>query len=490
MKKKSVKINALMNTILSMSAFIFPLITFPYIADTLGVRMNGKINSISTIVTYFSMFAQLGIPTYGVRICAQNRKNKEELTRITQEILFINLVTAVLAYVILAGTTIFVPELRNDKLLIVIMSSIIVLNAIGVEWLYKALEEYTYITKRSIFFKFVSIILMFLLVHTPKDYMWYGAILIFASSASNIMNFINLRKYVYLKPVGNYNFKRHYKPIFIFFALTVATTIYTNLDIVMLRFMKGEDAVSYYSTAVKIKIILVSIVTSVSAVLLPKASIFVKEKKMKEFYEIIEKVLNFSFLIALPVVIFFSYFSREGIYFIANYKFADAVMPMVTIMPSIVFIAFTAVIGYQLLVPLGKEKNVLYSSIAGALVDLILNMIFIPKLGPTGASIGTLAAEIAVFIVQFGAMTEVNIMLFKKISYGKIILANVLAFVAVFSVKNIPLDIKSRVQDFILMAIAATIFFGVYGIVLLVTKEKLTKELTTQLWGMIRRRKR
>ena len=304
------------------------------------------------------------------------------------------------------------------------------------------------------------------------------------------MNFINLRKYVYLKPVGNYNFKRHYKPIFIFFALTVATTIYTNLDIVMLRFMKGEDAVSYYSTAVKIKIILVSIVTSVSAVLLPKASIFVKEKKMKEFYEIIEKVLNFSFLIALPVVIFFSYFSREGIYFIANYKFADAVMPMVTIMPSIVFIAFTAVIGYQLLVPLGKEKNVLYSSIAGALVDLILNMIFIPKLGPTGASIGTLAAEIAVFIVQFGAMTEVNIMLFKKISYGKIILANVLAFVAVFSVKNIPLDIKSRVQDFILMAIAATIFFGVYGIVLLVTKEKLTKELTTQLWGMIRRRKR
>ena len=142
MKKKSVKINALMNTILSMSAFIFPLITFPYIADTLGVRMNGKINSISTIVTYFSMFAQLGIPTYGVRICAQNRNNKEELTRITQEILFINLVTAVLAYVILAGTTIFVPELRNDKLLIVIMSSIIVLNAIGVEWLYKALEEY------------------------------------------------------------------------------------------------------------------------------------------------------------------------------------------------------------------------------------------------------------------------------------------------------------------------------------------------------------
>ncbi|WP_242838535.1 flippase [Lachnobacterium bovis] len=490
MKKKSVKVNALMNTILSMSAFIFPLITFPYIADTLGVKMNGKINSISTIVTYFSMFAQLGIPTYGVRICAQNRKNKEELSRITQEILFINLITAVFAYVVLGGITIFIPELYSDKWLILVMSSIILLNAIGVEWLYKALEEYTYITKRSIFFKLVSIVLMFILVHKPKDYMWYGAILIFASSASNIMNLINLKKYVTLKPVGNYNFKRHYKPIFIFFALTVATTIYTNLDIVMLRFMKGENAVSYYSTAVKIKTILVSLVTSVSAVLLPKASIFVKEKRMKEFYEIIEKVLDFSLLISLPVVIFFSFFAREGIYFIANYKFADAVMPMVVIMPSIIFIAFTAVIGYQLLVPLGKEKNVLYSSIAGALVDLILNLIFIPKLGPTGASIGTLAAEIAVFIVQFCAMTEVNISLFKKISYGKIIIANVLAFVAVFLIKDIPLNIKSRVQDFIYMAIVATVFFGVYGVVLLVSKEKLVKELSTQLWDMVNRRKK
>ncbi|WP_242838629.1 flippase [Lachnobacterium bovis] len=490
MKKKSVKVNALMNTILSMSAFIFPLITFPYIADTLGVKMNGKINSISTIVTYFSMFAQLGIPTYGVRICAQNRKNKEELSRITQEILFINLITAVFAYVVLGGITIFIPELYSDKWLILVMSSIILLNAIGVEWLYKALEEYTYITKRSIFFKLVSIVLMFILVHKPKDYMWYGAILIFASSASNIMNLINLKKYVTLKPVGNYNFKRHYKPIFIFFALTVATTIYTNLDIVMLRFMKGENAVSYYSTAVKIKTILVSLVTSVSAVLLPKASIFVKEKRMKEFYEIIEKVLDFSLLISLPVVIFFSFFAREGIYFIANYKFADAVMPMVVIMPSIVFIAFTAVTGYQLLVPLGKEKNVLYSSIVGALVDLVLNIIFIPKFGPTGASIGTLAAEIAVFVVQFCSMTEVNIKLFKKISYGKIIIANVLAFVAVFLIKDIPLNIKSRVQDFIYMAIVATVFFGVYGVVLLVSKEKLVKELSTQLWDMVNRRKK
>ncbi|SER41215.1 flippase [Lachnobacterium bovis] len=490
MKKKSVKVNALMNTILSMSAFIFPLITFPYIADTLGVKMNGKINSISTIVTYFSMFAQLGIPTYGVRICAQNRKNKEELSRITQEILFINLITAVFAYVVLGGITIFIPELYSDKWLILVMSSIILLNAIGVEWLYKALEEYTYITKRSIFFKLVSIVLMFILVHKPKDYMWYGAILIFASSASNIMNLINLKKYVTLKPVGNYNFKRHYKPIFIFFALTVATTIYTNLDIVMLRFMKGENAVSYYSTAVKIKTILVSLVTSVSAVLLPKASIFVKEKRMKEFYEIIEKVLDFSLLISLPVVIFFSFFAREGIYFIANYKFAKAITPMVVIMPSIVFIAFTAVTGYQLLVPLGKEKNVLYSSIVGALVDLVLNIIFIPKFGPTGASIGTLAAEIAVFVVQFCSMTEVNIKLFKKISYGKIIIANVLAFVAVFLIKDIPLNIKSRVQDFIYMAIVATVFFGVYGVVLLVSKEKLVKELSTQLWDMVNRRKK
>ena len=80
------------------------------------------------------------------------------------------------------------------------------------------------------------------------------------------MNFIRLRRFVFIRPVGGYNIKRHLKAIWVFFAMSVATTVYTNLDTVMLGFIKTDADVGYYNTAVKVKNILCSLVTSLGTV--------------------------------------------------------------------------------------------------------------------------------------------------------------------------------------------------------------------------------
>ena len=176
------------------------------------------------------------------------------------------------------------------------------------EWLYKALEQYTYITVRSVIFKFIALIFMFFLVHKQTDYVIYGGITIFAASASNILNLINAHKFINLKPVGNYNFRRHLKPVLIFFAMSCATTIYTNLDTVMLGFMTTDTDVGYYNAAVKIKVILVSVVTSLGTVLLPRASYYIQRGELKEFHRITRKALNFVFLMATPLFVYFMRF--------------------------------------------------------------------------------------------------------------------------------------------------------------------------------------
>ena len=189
--KKSLKLNFVMNAILTMSQFIFPLITFPYVSRILLPEGTGKVSFATSVISYFAMFAQLGIPTYGIRACAQVRDNKEELTRTAQEIFFINLVMTILAYAVFIVGLFTVPRLQQDKRLFLIVSSTLFFNAIGMEWLYKALEQYTYITVRSIIFKFIALVAMFLLIHEKSDYVIYGGISILASSASNIFNFIN-----------------------------------------------------------------------------------------------------------------------------------------------------------------------------------------------------------------------------------------------------------------------------------------------------------
>ena len=238
-----------------------------YVSRILLPIGTGKVSLATSVITYFSMFAQLGIPTYGIRACAKVRDNREELSKVAQELLIINIIMSAISYIILFALLSFVPKFRCEKKLYVILSFTIILTAIGMEWLYKALEQYTYITARSVIFKFIALIAMFLLIHEQEDYVVYGAITIFAASASNVLNLINAHKYIELKPIRNYNFKRHLKPVLIFFAMSCATTIYTNLDTVMLGFMTTDAEVGYYNAAVKIKVILVSVVTSLGTVL-------------------------------------------------------------------------------------------------------------------------------------------------------------------------------------------------------------------------------
>jgi len=481
-KQKSLKKNFIMNAILTMSTFIFPLITFPYVSRILGPVGTGKVSFATSVISYFSMFAQLGIPTYGIRACAKVREKKDNLTRTAHELLMINLIMNIISYTVLILTLIFVPRFQEERLLYVIISTTIFLTSIGMEWLYKALEQYTYITIRSIIFKFMALVAMFLLVHRQSDYVIYGAITIFASSASNIFNLLNAHKFIGFRPVGNYNLKRHLKPVAIFFAMACATTIYTHLDVVMLGFMASDADVGYYHAAVRIKTILVSIVTSLGTVLLPRASYYIQQGKMEEFKRISRKALNFVFLLATPLTVYFVIFARYGVYLLSGKEFTGAILPMRVIMPTLLLIGITNIMGIQILVPTGREKIVLYSEVAGATVDVIINVLLIPRFVSTGTAIGTLVAEFIVLVVQYWALKDELREVIQEINYLRILVGIVIG--STLSCWVIFLELGS----FITLLISAVLFFGGYGIYMLLRKETIVVEAVEQVFSGVKRK--
>lgn len=475
MKQKSIKVNFIMNMILTMSSFIFPLITFPYVSRILLPVGTGKVSFATSLISYFSMFAQLGIPMYGVRACARVRDNREALTKVVQELLIINILMSIISYIGLFLALTFITKLQSDKPLYIIVSFTIILTSIGMEWLYRALEQYTYITIRSVIFKFIALIAMFLLIHKSSDYVIYGGITIFASSASSILNFINAHKYIDLKPVGNYDFKKHLKPVGIFFAMSCATTIYGNLDNVMLGFMATDIDVGYYNAAVKIKGILVAIVTSLGSVLLPRTSYYIENGMIQEFKRITKKALSFVFLLATPLMVYFIFFAKEGIFFLSGKAYSGSIIAMQVIMPTLLFIGITNILGIQVLVPLGKENIVLYSEIVGAVIDILINAILIPRYASTGAAIGTLLAEFAVLVVQYMALRVEIVDTFKEVHYVRIIIAIIISLLPSLGIKLFKLN------EFFTLSLSATVFFGIYFFFLLWKKE----EMVVEIWNMI-----
>ena len=478
MEQKSIKKNFILNATLSALNVIFPLLTFPYVTRVLGPDNLGKIRFVSSFVQYFVLFSQLGLPTLGVREVAKVRDDKAKLTKLVQELLIINLIVSAIAYTILFFCFLTVDKVIDNKALIVVFSFNIFFNAIGIEWMYKGLEEYGYITVRSVLFKLLSVAAIFLFIHSESDNLIYGIILVLATSGSYLCNFVHARKYVSLKYVGGYEFKRHIKNALIFLGMSAATTIYTNLDSIMLGFMTTDTEVGYYDTAVRVKSVLITLITSLGAVLLPRASYYIERGLMDEFKRITTKALDFVWCISLPFMLYCMIFAYPIIMVLGDVEYEPSVPAMIVISPTIFLIGMSNIFGIQMLVPMGLEKRLLVAEIAGAVVDLVLNAIYIPKMGATGASLGTLVAEIVVLVLAIVALGKHAILGFRGVSYVKIVSGLVLASIVSYPV--LPLNIGSLYK----VLLSGSIFFSVYGIVLLITKEKMMVEA----FGIIKRK--
>lgn len=460
-----------MNSLLTILSIIFPLISFPYVSRILQPEGIGRVSFVMSVISYFTMIAQLGIPTYGIRECAKLRDNKRELSIFVKEIITINILTCIVTYILFIFCIVCIPKFRNEKILFIVMGCSIFFNSAGIEWLYKGLEEYSYITKRSLLFKFIAFIGMFVLVKQETDILMYGILMIFASVGSNICNWINAKKLISLDVKTTITLRKHIRPIFLFFLLSIASTIYTNLDNVMIGLFSNNKEVGYYTAAIKVKAALVSIVTSLGTVLLPRASYYIERKEYEKFFLIAQKSLEFTTVLSIPFIFFFSQFAKYFILILSGSNYLSSVPVMIILMPTVLFIGLTNILGLQILVPLGMEKKVFISVLVGALVDFIINIFLIPKYGAIGAAVGTLFAEIFVFLIQVISYKRKNLVLLKNIQWMKILVASVFSILCSAAIYDMNIAILLKI------IFSVGVFFSVYIIILVFLKEKIVIEL-------------
>lgn len=478
----SLKINAFMNTLLSTLSTIFPLITYPYITRVLSPEGMGKVSFATSVMTYFVLFAQLGIPIYGIKVCAKVREDKIKLSRTVQELIIISVAIGFLAYIFLFLSLAFIPRFQTDRQLLLISSMSIIINAIGVEWLYKALEKYTYITIRSALINIISIVLMFMFVRDSEDYVVYAGITVFASAASYLFNFVNIYKYIIVKPVGNYCFTRHLRPIVIFFGLTSVSTININLGAVLLGFLSNDFEVGVFSPPLKIKYVLVNIVSSLGVVLLPRASYYFENELFKEFEEISKKAIDFVLVSAIPISVYFMLFAKETIIVLAGNDYYNSIYVLQVLIPILLIDGLLNVMGIQMLVPMNRERTVLFSIVVGIIVDFAFSVLLIPTKGAVGAAIGLLLSELVILLIQFRALKQLALKIYKGQKYSIIIIGVILGIFMSLWVKILPLN------SLLSLIVSAIVFFGTYVVVLIWLREPVIVEIINTVFKLIKKR--
>lgn len=397
---RSIKLNALMNLTKVAAGLVFPLITFPYVSRVLGPDGVGKVNFATSLITYFVLFAALGIPMYGIREVAKVRDDRNALRRLTQELLILHSAGAFVSLLAFSVLLLLNAQVRGEALLFLVVGLSLPLSVFTMDWFYQGLEEYAYITIRSVAFSAVSVVALFLLVDGEGDYVLNAAITVVAALGSSILNFWNARKTIFgavdepLRPM------RHLRALGVVYVFSFVVSLYTNLDTVMLGFLSAPANVGYYSTAMKLIKLQIALVTSFGGVLLPRLTWYLANGKQEEFDLMLRKSLGVVLLLCLPVVVGLMVTSRELVLLLAGELYSEAVPCLRITAPVILSIGLTNLVGIQLLYPMGRENLVVASVGVGAIVSLILNCLLIPRFQHVGAAWAALAAECSVLAFQ------------------------------------------------------------------------------------------
>lgn len=391
--------NYLFNMAYSAMSVLFPLIIMPYISRILLPAGLGKVAYAQNIVSYFILAASLGIPNYGIRETAKNSRDIQGRSQIFLEIFLINLISTFFASFMYYLLLFRIRYFAERRVIFCIVGISLILNALNIDWFYKGIEEFRYITIRSYIIKILSVLAIFLFVHSENDVNIYALILTLAISANYIFNIFHAKKYIVLRRY-KINLKKHFRKIVYLFATAVAVELYSKLDITMVGLMCGEIYIGYYSNVMKIIRIVTVMITSLGSVLLPRLSVYYQEKKLEQMEIMTEKTVEYILFISLPCMTGVFLESEAVVRVLFGEAFLPTIVTMRILALLIPILSIGNIFGTQLLIALDKEKRLTVTVIIGAFINIVLNSFMIRYFQQNGAAIASVIAELAVMIVQ------------------------------------------------------------------------------------------
>ena len=445
----SLKKNIFWNSVRVGSNLVFPLVTFPYVSRVLGPDTIGLFNYVTAIAAYFTLFASLGFPIYGVREIANVKDKPEEFGNIVNSIFTANVIATFIVY--LAYFVVALLISGEYLLLYSIIGLSVLMSCISFDWFYQGIEDFRYITVRSLIIKVISIVGLFIFVHDKSDLLAYAILSIVGTCGNNILNLIRINKYVKLR-FSLVDCWKHTRGASTLFLGTIAVSLYTNLNSIMVGALGTMEAVGFFTTGNKVVSLVMTIITAVTSTIIPRMSYLVGNGKEEEAAFLQKKTINLLNYMSLPMI--------AGLVILAK--------PIILVFSGEEFLP--SVIVLQILYPIRKEKYGNYAVIIGALVNLVLNFFLIPQYAYVGVAVSVVCAETVITLAHYiFAMKYMKLKLHDFIPIKSVVSTLVMALVVYVcsSYSDYPVCVV------VWVIVGALVYVGT----LLLMKDKFMKEM-------------
>ena len=397
MEKKSIKKNYFYNVSYQILTLITPLITTPYLSGVLGADGIGIVSYAESIIAYFVLFSALGVSTYGQREISYVQDDRNARSRVFWNAKSLQLITSAICLAI------YIPFAltREYRVIYLILSMNIISVVFDVTWFFQGMEEFGKIVLRNMIFKLIGIVYIFTIVKTKSDVAYYVFGLSFFALLSNISLWFYLSKMID-KPI--FNDIKPFKELNVIISLfipTIAINIYTVLDKTMIGVITGSSFENgYYEQAIKISKMVLTIVTSLGTVMIPRIGYHYNrgEKEYVDYY--MYRAYRFVWMLGVPLCFGLIGISSNVVPWFFGRGF-EKVVPLLRILSFLIIaIGISNITGMQYLIPTKKQKAFTKTIIIGAVVNFTLNLFLIPMFGSIGAAYASVVAETAISLAQ------------------------------------------------------------------------------------------
>lgn len=456
---KSITKNYVYNLIYQILTIIAPLITSPYLSRILQADGIGVISYAESIVSYFVLFASMGIALYGQRAISYSQESLEDRSLIFWETQLLKIITASVATGIYLFYAFFVVDGQLTTLY-AILSLQIFSVALDVVWFFQGMEEFGKIVFRNIVVRVVFIAFIFIFVKTKDDLIYYVLGNVGISLFSTISLWVYLPKYVKKVPVKSLRPFRNIKTVIALFIPTIAVQIYTVLDKTMIGMITHSDFQNgYYEQAIKIVRMLLTVVGALGTVMIPRVAYYFKKGDDEGVQGLMYKSYRFVWLLAFPMCFGMAMVAGNFVpwFFGPGY---EEVVPLLRILSFLILaIGVNGVTGNQYLIPTGREKSYTLTVVIGAVVNLLLNLVLIRFFLSRGAAVASVVAETVIAVVQLVIVRkQLNIFKIIKSSVKYLVSAAVMSLVLWIENKYIS---PSILNTFIMIISGAAIYLVV-----------------------------
>lgn len=397
----SIRTNFLYSSALTAANYVFPLLVFPYVSRVLGVTNMGLCNFIDGVITYFVLVSMMGISVAGIREVAAAKSNQARLREAFNSLLVLNGLTTLAVLLVLVGATIFVPQLREHSDMMALGALKLIFNCFLLEWLFKGLEDFRYITIRSIVLKTLYVVAVFVLVRDTNDYAMYYGLSVALVVANGAVNVVYARKLLSWRAWRG-RLKRYTRGFMTLGFYILLTSMYTTFNVAYLGFAAGDTEVGYYTTATKLFQIVLALFTAFTGVMMPRMSVLVAEGRIAEMRHAVARSYDGLNAFAVPLVVFLLIMADPVVRIVAGPGYGGAVVPLQLVAMLVLVIGYEQVLVIQTLMPLGRDGDILRNSAIGAVAGLTLNIVLVGvfHLAAVGSSIVWAACEVLTLVLS------------------------------------------------------------------------------------------